>query len=105
VSADPETGEWTWSDDGAWRGGFWVGPLEPAARATGRRRIDAMPATVQLPRFAGHPDRYIADPTTTRRSPTRTHPPGDSGVQRLRLAENAREGITLQPHVPPSEPV
>jgi unsaturated chondroitin disaccharide hydrolase len=39
VTADPETGEWTWSNDGAWCGGFWVGLLELAARASGSRRF------------------------------------------------------------------
>jgi unsaturated chondroitin disaccharide hydrolase len=41
VTADPETGEWTWSRDGAWCGGFWVGLLELAARASGSRRFSA----------------------------------------------------------------
>ncbi|NUT20463.1 MAG: glucuronyl hydrolase [Hamadaea sp.] len=41
MTADPETGEWTWSDDGAWCGGFWVGLLELAARVSGSRRLSA----------------------------------------------------------------
>jgi unsaturated chondroitin disaccharide hydrolase len=38
VSADPETGEWTWSEVGGWTGGFWVGLLRLASVATGDRR-------------------------------------------------------------------
>lgn len=35
VSADPVTGEWTWSADGGWFGGFWPGLLRLSAIATG----------------------------------------------------------------------
>lgn len=34
--ADPVSGEWTWSNDGAWCGGFWPGLLWLSALATGR---------------------------------------------------------------------
>jgi unsaturated chondroitin disaccharide hydrolase len=40
MTADPGTGEWTWSSDGAWCGGFWVGLLELAARASGSRHFN-----------------------------------------------------------------
>lgn len=33
--ADPVTGEWTWSADGGWFGGFWPGLLRLSAVATG----------------------------------------------------------------------
>jgi unsaturated chondroitin disaccharide hydrolase len=33
--ADPVTGEWTWSSDGGWFGGFWPGLLWLSAIATG----------------------------------------------------------------------
>ena len=33
--ADPVSGDWTWSDDGGWFGGFWGGLLRLAAVATG----------------------------------------------------------------------
>ncbi|MFI6599448.1 hypothetical protein ACIBHX_24615 [Nonomuraea sp. NPDC050536] len=44
MHADPETGEWTWSDDGGWSGGFWPGLLTltgeraAAAEATAKLR-------------------------------------------------------------------
>jgi unsaturated chondroitin disaccharide hydrolase len=37
--ADPRTGEWTWSQDGGWSGGFWPGMLWLAGAATGERRF------------------------------------------------------------------
>jgi unsaturated chondroitin disaccharide hydrolase len=37
--ADPQTGEWTWSQDGGWSGGFWPGMLWLAGAATGERRF------------------------------------------------------------------
>jgi hypothetical protein len=37
--ADPQTGEWTWSEDGGWSGGFWPGMLWLAGAATGERRF------------------------------------------------------------------
>jgi unsaturated chondroitin disaccharide hydrolase len=37
--ADPRTGEWTWSRDGDWSGGFWPGMLWLAGVATGERRL------------------------------------------------------------------
>ncbi|MFI6927381.1 glycoside hydrolase family 88 protein [Nonomuraea spiralis] len=39
VHADPVTGEWTWSEDGDWCGGFWGGLLSLAAVATGDPRF------------------------------------------------------------------
>ncbi|MFF4196982.1 hypothetical protein [Nonomuraea sp. NPDC001831] len=36
--ADPATGEWTWSEDGDWCGGFWGGLLSLAAVVTGEPR-------------------------------------------------------------------
>ncbi|MFI9590134.1 hypothetical protein [Nonomuraea sp. NPDC052265] len=36
--ADPVTGEWTWSDDGDWCGGFWGGLLSLVAVVTGEPR-------------------------------------------------------------------
>lgn len=44
VFADPRSGEWTWSDDGAWSSGFWPGMLWLAAAATGERRFAALAA-------------------------------------------------------------
>jgi unsaturated chondroitin disaccharide hydrolase len=37
--ADPRSGEWTWSQDGGWSGGFWPGMLWLAGAATGSRRL------------------------------------------------------------------
>jgi unsaturated chondroitin disaccharide hydrolase len=39
VSADPESGAWTWAEDGEWCGGFWTGLLWLAAAATGEERL------------------------------------------------------------------
>lgn len=44
--ADPTSGEWAWSDDGGWLGGFWPGLLWLAGAATGeatyaRAAVDA----------------------------------------------------------------
>ncbi len=39
IFADPQTGEWTWSQDGGWSGGFWPGMLWLAGAATGQRRF------------------------------------------------------------------
>ena len=36
---DPRTGEWTWSQDGGWSGGFWPGMLWLAGAVTGERRF------------------------------------------------------------------
>lgn len=44
VFADPRSGEWTWSADGGWSGGFWPGMLWLAAAATGERRFAARAA-------------------------------------------------------------
>ena len=44
VFADPRSGEWTWSDDGAWSSGFWPGMLWLAEAATGERRFAALAA-------------------------------------------------------------
>jgi len=38
VYADPESGAWTWTDDGGWTGGFWAGLLWLTATATGDDR-------------------------------------------------------------------
>ncbi|NUP00078.1 MAG: glucuronyl hydrolase [Nonomuraea sp.] len=46
VHADPVTGEWTWSDDGDWCGGFWGGLLSLAAAATGEPRYARAAAQV-----------------------------------------------------------
>jgi unsaturated chondroitin disaccharide hydrolase len=45
-AADPETGEWTWTADGSWSGGYWPGLLRLAGIATGdatyaRAAVDA----------------------------------------------------------------
>jgi unsaturated chondroitin disaccharide hydrolase len=37
--ADPHTGEWAWSADGGWLGGFWPGMLWLAGAATGEHRF------------------------------------------------------------------
>jgi unsaturated chondroitin disaccharide hydrolase len=42
--ADPRTGEWTWSQDGGWSGGFWPGMLWLAGAATGKRRLSGLAA-------------------------------------------------------------
>jgi unsaturated chondroitin disaccharide hydrolase len=42
--ADPRSGAWTWSDDGAWSAGFWPGMLWLAAAATGEGRFAALAA-------------------------------------------------------------
>ena len=42
--ADPRSGEWTWSDDGAWSSGFWPGMLWLAEAATGEARFAALAA-------------------------------------------------------------
>jgi unsaturated chondroitin disaccharide hydrolase len=42
--ADPRTGEWTWSQDGGWSGGFWPGMLWLAGAATGERRFASLAA-------------------------------------------------------------
>jgi unsaturated chondroitin disaccharide hydrolase len=42
--ADPQTGEWTWSQDGGWSGGFWPGMLWLAGVATGERRFSGLAA-------------------------------------------------------------
>ena len=44
VFADPRSGEWTWSDDGAWSSGFWPGMLWLAEAATGECRFAALAA-------------------------------------------------------------
>ena len=44
VFADPRSGEWTWSDDGGWSGGFWPGMLWLAGAATGERRFATLAA-------------------------------------------------------------
>jgi unsaturated chondroitin disaccharide hydrolase len=59
--ADPETGEWTWSSDGAWCGGFWIGLLELAARATGRRRFSEA-----ADNFAARLAPHVTSPTVLR---------------------------------------
>jgi unsaturated chondroitin disaccharide hydrolase len=38
VTADPETGDWEWSLDGSWTGGFWAGLLRLACWRTGEQR-------------------------------------------------------------------
>lgn len=38
MSADPDTGEWQWSPDGGWTGGFWAGLLRLASWHTGEQR-------------------------------------------------------------------
>jgi unsaturated chondroitin disaccharide hydrolase len=38
VYAEPESGAWTWADDGGWTGGFWAGLLWLTAAATGDER-------------------------------------------------------------------
>jgi unsaturated chondroitin disaccharide hydrolase len=42
--ADPRSGEWTWSDDGAWSSGFWPGMLWLAEAATGESHFAALAA-------------------------------------------------------------
>jgi unsaturated chondroitin disaccharide hydrolase len=42
--ADPRTGEWTWSHDGGWSGGFWPGMLWLAEAATGGHRFAELAA-------------------------------------------------------------
>ena len=44
VSAEPESGTWTWAEDGEWCGGFWTGLLWLAAAATGEDRYAAAAA-------------------------------------------------------------
>jgi len=44
VSAEPDSGEWTWAADGEWCGGFWTGLLWLAAAATGEERYAAAAA-------------------------------------------------------------
>ena len=44
IYADPGSGEWTWSDDGAWSSGFWPGMLWLAEAATGEHRFGALAA-------------------------------------------------------------
>ena len=39
--ANPDTGEWTTTQDGDWTGGYWIGMLWLAARATGEARYRA----------------------------------------------------------------
>ncbi len=39
--ADPETGEWVTTPDGDWTGGYWIGMLWLAHRATGDSRYRA----------------------------------------------------------------
>ena len=55
MSADPVTGEWRWSQDGGWFGGFWAGLLRLAAVAVGDadqvEAADAATATLR-PRAA-----------------------------------------------------
>jgi unsaturated chondroitin disaccharide hydrolase len=41
---DPRTGEWTWSQDGGWLGGFWPGMLWLAGAAAGERRLTDLAA-------------------------------------------------------------
>jgi unsaturated chondroitin disaccharide hydrolase len=55
--ADPRTGEWTWTQDGGWSGGFWPGMLWLAGAATGERHLADLAAdSVQrLRRRAGAP--------------------------------------------------
>jgi unsaturated chondroitin disaccharide hydrolase len=50
VSADPESGAWTWAKDGEWCGGFWTGLLWLAATAAGddRYAMAAAQATERL---------------------------------------------------------
>jgi unsaturated chondroitin disaccharide hydrolase len=45
--ADPLTGEWTWSRDGGWFGGFWPGMLWLAATTRGRRLADVAADSAQ----------------------------------------------------------
>jgi unsaturated chondroitin disaccharide hydrolase len=44
IFADPRSGEWTWSDDGAWSAGFWPGICWLAEAATGERHLAALAA-------------------------------------------------------------
>lgn len=55
VSAHPDTGEWQWSPDGSWTGGFWAGLLRLASWRTGEQRFRdaADAATARLSVRAG----------------------------------------------------
>jgi unsaturated chondroitin disaccharide hydrolase len=55
--ADAATGEWTWSLDGGWFGGFWPGMLWLAGAATGERSFAGLAAesTRRLRSRAGAP--------------------------------------------------
>jgi unsaturated chondroitin disaccharide hydrolase len=61
VWADPETGAWTWNDDGDWTGGFWAGLLWLSAAATGDDRYTRAAAGV-----AGRLRAQLTTPTLLR---------------------------------------
>jgi hypothetical protein len=55
VFADPRSGEWTRSDDGAWSSGFWPGMLWLAEAATGEGRFAALESARRLRGRTGTP--------------------------------------------------
>jgi len=58
--ADPRTGDWTWSQDGGWSGGFWPGMLWLAGVATGQRRLaDLAAGSAQRPGTCARAGRVL----------------------------------------------
>jgi hypothetical protein len=88
VFADPASGEWTWSDDGAWSSGFWPGMLWLADAATGQARFAAL-AAESAHRLQG-----------LRRHPHGRGPAGDGGAAELMPPRRARR----RPSDPEAQP-